>query len=168
MAACRPRLLASPVAFASSDGAVLAVGNSALSAELAEHLLQRGRDLLALLEHRRVRHDLDRAALDPGVGPDLLQLADERTGIDPGVALGDDDVVGGDLAGADRRGGLRRLELLVQPERVVVGAEQTDVARDELGEGLDALVDLLQRADQQRVAAHPQVGGAVQLRPHVL
>ena len=36
-----------------------------------------------------------------GVGADRLQVADERAGVDAGVTLGDDDLVGGDLARVD-------------------------------------------------------------------
>jgi len=111
---------------------------------------------------------VDRPLLDAGVGAHLLELAHEGTGIDPGVALRDDDVVGGDLAGVDRCRRLRGLQLAVHRERVLVGADEADLAGDVIDEGLDALVDLLQRTDEQRVPADPELGRPVERAAHLL
>jgi hypothetical protein len=97
-----------------------------------------------------------------------LEFADERTGVDPRVTLRDDNLAGGDLAGTDRCRGLRRLQLLVEPERVVVRPDESDVTGHLLAEIGDGAASLLQRADGERVSAHPQRRLPVQLPAHVL
>ena len=122
-----------------------------LDAEFAQDVRQVRGDLLAAFEHGGVLDDLYRAALDPGVRADLLEVADERPGVDAGVALGDDDVVGRDLAGVDRRRRLRGLQLPVEAERVVVRPNQAHLARDVLDQVLEVRVDRLEGSPDERV-----------------
>jgi len=139
-----------------------------LDAEFGQDVREVVVDDLALFEDLRVLGDHDRAVLDTRGGPDSLELADERSRIDARVTLGDDDVVGGDLARVDRGGGLRGFQLLEEAERVVVRADERDLTRDVLGQLFDAVVYLFERTDGERVAAHPDVRGAVQLAAHGL
>jgi hypothetical protein len=97
-----------------------------------------------------------------------LEFADERARVDARVTLGDDDIVGRDLARADRRGRFRGFQLLEEPEGIVVRADQGDLTGDVLGQLLDTVVDGFERTDEQRVPAHPDLRAAVELSPHRL
>ncbi len=111
---------------------------------------------------------MDRPVHDPCGRADGLEFAHERSRVDAGVALGDDDVVGRDLAGVDRRRRLRGLELAVEAERVPVGADQPDLSGDLVAQAVEPLADLLQGANEQRVAADAQLRVRVQLPAHLL
>jgi len=139
-----------------------------LDTEFVEDVREVLRDLLARVEHGRVREDLNGPLLDASVRTDGLELADERAGVDAGVALGHDDVVWGDLAGADGRGRLRGFQFLIQRERVAVGADEPDLSGDVLGQVLEAVVDFLEGADEQGVPGDAKLRGTVQVTAHVL
>ncbi len=139
-----------------------------LDPEFTQHTREVGAHLVARLGDDGVRQHLDRPLLNPGFRAGLLEFADERTGVDPRVTLRDDDLVGGDLAGTDWCRGLRRLQLLVEPERVVVRPDESNVTGHLLAEIGDGAAGRLQRANGERVAAHPQCRLPVQLPAHVL
>jgi hypothetical protein len=89
------------------DGPEIEADLLGLDAEFVEYVRELSGDLPARFEHGRVLGNGDRPVHDARRRADLLELADERARIDPGVALGDHDVVRGLLSGIDRSRRLR-------------------------------------------------------------